>query len=104
VGVIGVLFGIRPADIRVLLAMKNIPAGNKVYLTCSGCGIKPLELGRRGTVQYGKCPSARDFEEWFEHHSKCFGPPDKWKLGYHFTPNHDQPTAVAEAVKSQVMQ
>ena len=66
------------------------PGGNKIYLTCSGCGIDPIELARRSDKVYAESKTFKyHFDQWLTEHANCSTEPDHYKLAHEKQPNHD---------------
>lgn len=56
---------------------------NRIFIICSICGADThhsLMLGKRRSGAYGRQPSQRELEEWFDQHAQCGGTRDHFKL------------------------
>lgn len=71
----------------------DIPAGNKMYISCRGCGAQgiPIEIARRKAKVYAKCVQGTLLERWFESHAECSPEPDHFQLAFEKGLNWDVP-------------
>lgn len=86
--------------------MTEILQGNRMYLSCSAHPDTEhsLMLGMRRSNGYGRAPSGKEMQNWYDEHEKCPGGLDKFKLAHQHTPNWDctpvsPETSIGAAVK-----